>query len=236
MISEQPFGHAKLLITGHASLITLRGAAIQITLQNHLRRHLIDVAAGVPSFLAGVAQCPGGCDRRESLVPCDDGAGENRPQLFHELQHLGRSSSDLPIHLTRDARYYVVDLLFANNFRDPRCRFLICWNGLQRMRQHLQLIRDRHSDARAPKIQTQNPIHRAPRHCNSGGSLPIKSLIFSPSCRWQTKSASAVRTTIKSCTPSSAIVVPFSSKTMLLLESTAVTVRFAAFPRWSFSK
>jgi len=28
------------------------------------------------------------------------------------------------------------------------------------------------------KIQTQNPIHSAPRHCNSGGSLPITSLIF----------------------------------------------------------
>src|SRR6476469_10813172 len=236
MISEQPFGHAKLPITGHASLITLRGTAIQISLQNHLRRDLVNVPAGVPSFLAGVAQCTVGCDRRESLVPCDDRAGENRPQLFHELEHLGRSSSDLPIHLTRDARYHVVDLLFANNFRDTQCRFFICWNGLERMRQHLQFIRDRHSDARAPKIQTQNPIHRAPRHCNSGGSLPIKSLIRSASCRWQTKRASGVRTTIKSCTPRSAIVVPFSSKTMLLLESIAVIAQFAAFPRLSFSK
>src|SRR6266481_9759317 len=151
MISEQPLGHAKLLITGYASLITLRGAAIQISLQNHLRRDLVNVAAGVPSFLADVAQCTMGCGRRESLVPCDDGAGANRPQLFHELEHLGCRSSDLSIHLTRDARYHVVDLFFANNFRDPRCWFLICWNGLQWMRQHLQLIRDRHSDARAPK-------------------------------------------------------------------------------------
>src|SRR6266404_756042 len=236
MISEQPFGHAKLLITGYASLITLSGTAIQISLQNHLRRDLVNVAAGVPSFLARLAQCTVGCRRRESLVPGDDGAGENRPQLFHELEHLSRSSSDLPIHLTRDARHDMVDLFFANNFRDPRCRFFMCWNGLQRMRQHLQLIRDRHSYARPPKIQTQNPIHRAPRHCNSGGSLPIKSLIFSASCRWQTKSASGVRTTIRSCTPSSAIVVPFSSKTMLLLESIAVMARFAAFPRLSFSK
>jgi hypothetical protein len=79
MISEQPFGHAKLLIAGHPSLITLRGTAIQIALQNHLRRDLVNVPAGVPSFFAGVAQCTVGCDRCESLVPCDDGAGENRP-------------------------------------------------------------------------------------------------------------------------------------------------------------
>ena len=119
MISELPFGPERLLITGHASLITLRGTAIQIALQNHLRRDLVDVGAGVPCFLAGVAQCTVGCDCRESLVPRDDGAGENRPQLFHELDHLSRSGSDLPTHLTRDARYHVVDLFFANNFRDP---------------------------------------------------------------------------------------------------------------------
>src|SRR5882724_8942396 len=183
MISEQPFGHAKLLITGYASLITLSGTAIQISLQNHLRRDLVNVAASVPSLLTGVAQRAVCCDRRESLVPCDDGAGENRPQLFHELENFSRSSADLPIHLTRNARYHMIDLFFTNNFGDPRCRFFMCWNGLQRMSQHLQLIRDRHSDARAPKIQTQNPIHYAPHHCNSGGSSPIKSLIFSASCR-----------------------------------------------------
>src|SRR5215211_5838617 len=183
MICEQPFGHAKLMIANHASLITLRGTAIEIALQNHLRRYLVNVVAGVPSFLSGVAQGTMSCDRRESLVPCDDGAGKDRPQLFHEFENFSRSSADLPIHLTWDARYHVVDLLFTNNFRNPQYRFFVCWNGLQRMRQHLQLIRDRHSDARASKIQTQNPIHYAPRHCNSGGSLPIKSLIFSASCR-----------------------------------------------------
>src|SRR5438045_8517362 len=125
MISEQPFGHAKLLITGYASLITLGGTAIQITLQNHLRRDLVNVAAGVPSFLAGLAQCAVGCHRRESLVPGDDGARENRPQLFHELEYLSRSSSDLPIHLTWDARHDMVDLFFANNFRAQQCRFLL---------------------------------------------------------------------------------------------------------------
>src|SRR5882724_3323694 len=135
MISEQPFGHTKLLITGHASLITLRSTAIEIALQNHLRRHLVNVAASVPSFLAGVAQYTVGRDRRESLVPCDDRTGENRPQLFHELENFSRSSADLPIHLTRDARYHMIDLFFTNNFGDPRCRFFMCWNGLQRMSQ-----------------------------------------------------------------------------------------------------
>src|SRR6478736_6162681 len=105
MISELTFGREKLLITGRTSLITLRGTAIQIALQNHLRRDLVDVGAGVPGFLAGVAQCTVGCDCRESLVPRDDRAGKNRPQLFHELDHLSRSSSDLPIHLPRDAHY-----------------------------------------------------------------------------------------------------------------------------------
>jgi hypothetical protein len=154
MITEQPFGHAKLLITGHASLITLRGTAIQITLQNHLRRDLVNVAAGVPSFLANLAQCTVGCHRRESLVPGDDGAGENRPQLFHELEHLSRSSSDLPIHLTRDARHDMVDLFFANNFRDPRYRSFIRRHRLQWMRKQLQLIGNRHAYARPAKIET----------------------------------------------------------------------------------
>src|SRR4030095_17042456 len=105
MISEQPFGHAKLLITGHASLITLRGTAIQITLQNHLRCHLVHVAAGVPRFLSGVTQCTVGCDCREPAVPSDDGAGENRPQLFHKVESLWRSSSDLALHMTRASLY-----------------------------------------------------------------------------------------------------------------------------------
>src|SRR5438093_6985777 len=61
-----------------ARCLVLR-SAIQIALQNHLRRDLVNVAAGVPSFLAGITQCTVGCDCRESLVPCDDGAGENRP-------------------------------------------------------------------------------------------------------------------------------------------------------------
>src|SRR6478672_11343858 len=121
MISELTFGPEKLLITGHTSLITLRGTAIQIALQNHLRRDLVDVGPGVPGFFAGVAQCTVGCDCRESLVPRDDGAGENRPQRFHELNYLSRSNSDLPIHLTRDAHYHVLDLFSANNFCDPRC-------------------------------------------------------------------------------------------------------------------
>src|SRR5260370_37839138 len=94
MISERPFGHARLLITGHASLITLSGTAIQISLQNHLRRDLVNVAAGVPSFLAGLAQCTVGCHRRESLVPSDDGARENRAYLFHKIEALDRTGTE----------------------------------------------------------------------------------------------------------------------------------------------
>ena len=77
------------MITGHASLITLRGTAIQISLQNHLRRDLVNVAARVPSFLAGVTQCSVGCDCREPLVPSDDGAGED------DEEGAGRSDEDI---------------------------------------------------------------------------------------------------------------------------------------------
>src|SRR5262249_21730610 len=53
-------------------------ATIQIALQNHLRCHLIHVAAGVPRFLTGLTQCPVGGSSREPLIPGDDRAGENR--------------------------------------------------------------------------------------------------------------------------------------------------------------
>src|SRR6266550_7129096 len=81
---------ASSITSHHPPAIFFCGTAIQISLQNHLRRDLVNVAAGVPSFLAGVAQCTVGCDRRESFVPCDDGAGQNRPQLFHELENFSR--------------------------------------------------------------------------------------------------------------------------------------------------
>src|SRR5215475_6730403 len=47
-------------------------SSVQIALQNHLRRYLIQVAAGLPRFLPGVTQCPVGCSGREPLVPGDD--------------------------------------------------------------------------------------------------------------------------------------------------------------------
>ena len=58
--------------------LRVRHATIQIALQNHLRRYLINVTAGVPRFLTGVTQCSVGCNSREPLVPGDDRAGENR--------------------------------------------------------------------------------------------------------------------------------------------------------------
>src|ERR1043166_5219681 len=73
-------------------------------------------------------------------------------------------------------------------------------------------------------------------HCSSGGIFPMRSLILSASWRLQIKSASGVRTSMKSWTPSKATAVPSCSKTMLLLESTAVMLWFAAFPYLSFSK
>jgi len=73
----------------------------------------------------------------------------------------------------------MIDLFFANNFRDPRCRFFMCWNvssGCASICSSSEIA----TPMRArPKSRTQNPIHRAPRHWQLRRSLPINSLIFS---------------------------------------------------------
>src|SRR5205807_4312753 len=146
----------------------------------------------------------------------------------------------------------------ASGFRPRRDRFFFREQFLQCVPPVVDLLEWSPADAQVTATHQKSPLRCVPAqnrdlkwdsyfcygatagraasnlHCNSGGSLPISSLIRSASWRWQTKSASGVRTTIRSCTPSSAIVVPPSSKTMLLLESTAVRARFAAFPRLSF--
>ena len=85
--------------------------------------------------------------------------------------------------LVKNAGYDVVDFSFADDFGDTRRGLRVCWNGLKRMRKQLQLIRYCCSDARPTKIERQNRLHRALAHCSSDGSLPIRFLIFSASCR-----------------------------------------------------
>src|SRR5437879_9486445 len=69
-------------------------ASIEISLQNYLRRYLIDIAAGRARFLSRFAQRPVCRHCRQPLVPCDDRARQIRAKLFHELQGFGRSGTD----------------------------------------------------------------------------------------------------------------------------------------------
>src|SRR4030095_8986141 len=73
-------------------------------------------------------------------------------------------------------------------------------------------------------------------HCKFGGSLPTRFLIFSASCRLQTRTESSVRMTIRLCTPRSAILAGFSLKTILLLACSVVRSQLAAFEFSSFGR
>jgi hypothetical protein len=159
------------------------GASIQIALQNHLSCHLIDVTAGVSGLLTCVTQCPVSCDSSQALVPGNHRAWQDGTQFFDKLKNFGRCNSNLAVHLMGNAGYDVIDFSFADDFGDTRQGLLVCWDGLKRMRKQLQLIRYCCSDARPTKIESHNWFHRVLAHCSSGGSLPIRFLIFSASCR-----------------------------------------------------
>src|SRR4030095_12710272 len=168
------------------SLITVgcpHSTRIEIALQNHLSCYLIHVAAGVSRLLACVTQCSLSCDGSQPLVPCNNRAWQDGPQFFDKLKDFGRCSTNLSVHLTGNAGYNVIDFFFPDDFGDAQRGLLVCWNGLKRMRKQMQLVRYCCSNARPAKIESQNWIHRVLAHCSSGGSLPIRFLIFSASCR-----------------------------------------------------
>src|SRR5713226_2985041 len=74
-------------------------APIEISLQNHLRRYLIDIAAGRARFLSCFAQRPVGRYRRQPFIPRDDCAGQIRAKFFHELKRFSCGSTDRAFHL-----------------------------------------------------------------------------------------------------------------------------------------
>jgi hypothetical protein len=126
--------------------------SIEISLQYHLSRDLIDIIAGSVRLFAGFMQrlVRGNC--RQSLIPSDDWAGKNRPQFFDEAQSFGCGGAYLAAQLPRDSHDNVIDFPFANNLCDSRRRSLVRCDRLEGMRQQLQLIGDCRADAHAAKI------------------------------------------------------------------------------------
>jgi hypothetical protein len=111
--------------------------SIKISLQNHLRRYLIDISPGVARFFASITQRPMRCNGGQPFVPCDDWAWKNRSQFFYEPECFGCGGADLAIHLPRDSHYDVVDFLLANYLSQSRRGLAIGLDCFQRMCQEL---------------------------------------------------------------------------------------------------
>src|SRR5207237_7958511 len=90
-------------------------APIEIALQNHLSRYLIDIAASGARFLSRFSQRPVGRHSRQPLIPCDDRAGQICPELFYEVKCFNRGSTDRAFHLARNSHHDMIYLSFANN-------------------------------------------------------------------------------------------------------------------------
>ena len=154
---------------------------VEIALQNHLRRHLVDEASRIPRLLAAFAQGTMRSHCGETLIPGDHFAGKQRTQFFSEGERFTGSLAHTAIHVARQPDDDPLDVFLPHKFSDPLWRFAMRRRDrFNRMGEHAQLIGNRDADSRATEIYAKNaPSDWKRAHCNPLGSLPTRFLIFS---------------------------------------------------------
>ncbi len=168
-------------------------------------------AAELRVFLAAVPQRAIRRHRRQALVPGHDFARDSSACNFSAKASASAAPSpDAPVHVPRQSDTTRSTFFSLHDLCDPLRRHRSSRGMVSTGCASIpQLIGNGDADARPAEVDPENaPANRKLAHCNSCGSLPIRFLIFSASCRWQIRIASPVRTTIRLCTPRSATSRP----------------------------
>ena len=92
---------------------------VEISLQNHLGRYLVYIAAGMARFFASISQRAVRRDRGQSLVPRHNWAWKNRSQFFYEPESFGCGGANRTAHLTRNSHHNMIDFLFTHDCPKP---------------------------------------------------------------------------------------------------------------------
>jgi len=165
-------------------------------LKQNLRGRLVDYRSLFLGLSSGFPQRSLGRNRRQSLVPRDDFAGNAFSKPFDELACLDRCRTKRAVHIPRHADDDCFDLLFTSQLRDagggiaPRHI-----DGLERVRQQPEIVAEGHSHPSYAKIDAKNastchfqlkiPHHKPTLRNNMssisygklGDNLPVTSLI-----------------------------------------------------------
>ena len=133
-------------------------AMIEITLQDHLRSDLIDIAARRPRVSPGIPQRAICRDRREAFVPSHDMARDSgrevSPRIARPVQRLRTETS---VHVSRQSDDDSARCFFRERLSRyaPSTSFALSRKRFQRMRKQTEFIGNGETDARPAEDRYQ---------------------------------------------------------------------------------